>query len=240
MNQKIRLQKIMSESGIASRRKSEELIKNGHVKVNGHVVKEMGIQVVSSDKIEVDNRPIKKIVKRTFLFYKPQKVITSTKDEKCRLTVSDFFDPKLHLFPVGRLDYDTSGLIIMTNDGELANLLMHPKYLVEKTYLAKIKGLINSNDLSKIRTGLKIKRVRYAPARIKVKEVDRERGNSFVEITLTEGKKHEVKEIFSFLGYPVRRLTRVQISFLKDEGMRSGMYRELREDEIKKLKSLSR
>lgn len=238
MNKDVRLQKVLSQRGVASRRKSEELIKDGRVRVNGHIVKELGTKIGFNDSIEVDNRPIKQLNQKTFLFYKPQKVITSTHDEKSRLTVADFFDPKLHLFPVGRLDYDTSGLILMTNDGELANIMTHPRFAIEKTYLVKVKGLISGNDLAKIKAGIRVRRTRYAPAKIKVRSVDRERGNSFVEITLTEGKHHEVKEIFSFLNHPVRRLTRIQIAFLKDEGMRSGMFRELREEEITRLKKL--
>ncbi|BDR58664.1 pseudouridine synthase [Xylocopilactobacillus apicola] len=236
MKQGIRLQKILAENGVASRRKSEELIKTGHVSVNGKIVKEMGIKISSKDVIEVDHRIIKKLPQRTFLFYKPQKVITSLKDEKGRPTVADYFPDRLHLFPVGRLDYDTSGLILMTNDGELANIVTHPSFAIEKTYLVKVKGLIGNNDLTRIRNGLKIRGVKYAPAKIKVRSIDRERSNSFVEISLIEGKHHEVKEIFSFLNHPVRRLTRIQIGFLKDEGMRSGMSRELREEEIKRLK----
>lgn len=238
MAKKERLQKIMAERGVASRRKSEVLIRSGQVKVNGKVVRELGFKVIPQDLIKVNDRLIKPLEKRSYLFYKPQHVITSTKDDRERLTVNQFFDPKLHLFPVGRLDYDTSGLLIMTNDGELANLLMHPRFAVTKTYLVKIKGIISSNDLEKIRRGLKGKKVQYAPAQVKVRSVNRERGNSFLEITLTEGKNHEVKNIFAYLGYSVRRLTRIQIAFLKDEGMRSGMFRQLTQSEIVRLKRL--
>ncbi|MCT6893464.1 MAG: rRNA pseudouridine synthase [Bombilactobacillus mellifer] len=240
MVEKERLQKVMASSGVASRRKSEILIKSGQIKVNGEVIRTLGFKVSPDDQIKINNHLIKPIAKKSYLFYKPQKVISSTKDEYNRMTVSQFFSPRLHLFPVGRLDYDTSGLLIMTNDGELANLLMHPRFTIPKTYLVKIKGLIKSNDLEKIRQGIKIKNTKYAPAKIKVKKVNKETGNSFVKITLTEGKNHEVKNIFSYLGYSVRRLTRIQIAFLKDEGMRSGMFRQLTDIEIKKLKNLSK
>lgn len=240
MIEKERLQKVMASSGVASRRKSEILIKSGKVKVNGEVIQTLGFKVSPDDQIKINNHLIKPIAKKSYLFYKPQQVISSTKDEYNRTTVSQFFNPRLHLFPVGRLDYDTSGLLIMTNDGELANLLMHPRFTIPKTYLVKIKGLIKSNDLEKIRRGIRIKNTKYAPAKIKVKKVNKETGNSFVKITLTEGKNHEVKNIFSYLGYSVRRLTRIQIAFLKDEGMRSGMFRQLTDIEIKKLKNLSK
>ena len=238
MNKIVRLQKVLAESGVASRRKSEELIKNGRVTVNGKVVRELGTKVSPDDFIKVDKKTIKKLDLKTFLFYKPQNIITSTKDEKGRPTVNDFFDPRLHLFPVGRLDYDTSGLILMTNDGQLANIMTHPSFSIEKTYLVKVRGIINNNDLAKIRAGVRTKKSKYSSAKVKIRSIDRERKNSFIEITLTEGKNHEIKDIFSFLGYPVQRLTRIQISFLKDEGLRSGMYRELRPDEINRLKRL--
>ncbi|MGJ3876339.1 pseudouridine synthase, partial [Lactiplantibacillus argentoratensis] len=161
-----RLQKVMAEAGIASRRKSEVLITSGHVKVNGKTVTTLGVKVEPSDHVEVDGVPLNAEKLVYYLFYKPRGVVTTVHDEKDRKTVLDFFeDVPERIYPVGRLDYDTSGLLIMTNDGALANRLTHPKYEVKKTYLAKVEGVPTNADLKQLRLGVEIDGRKTAPAK---------------------------------------------------------------------------
>jgi 16S rRNA uridine-516 pseudouridylate synthase and related pseudouridylate synthases len=143
--EKVRLQKYMAEAGVASRRKSEELIAKGHVRVNGKTVTEMGVKVDHRDKIEVDGMPLEEEKKRYILMYKPRGIISAVKDDKNRKVVTDLLeeDVQERVYPIGRLDYDTSGLLLLTNDGEFANHLMHPRYHVDKTYVAKIEGILS-------------------------------------------------------------------------------------------------
>ena len=145
-----RLQKVMAQAGVASRRASEKMILDGKVKVNGKVVTQLGTKVTGNDAVEVNGKLIEQAeTKEYFLFYKPRGVISAAKDDKGRKVVTDYFsDIPVRLYPVGRLDYDTSGLLIMTNDGKLANMLMHPRYKIEKTYVAKVKGIPTNDDLS--------------------------------------------------------------------------------------------
>ena len=203
-----RLQKIIANLGVTSRRKAEELIISGKVKVNGKIVTELGTKVNNTDLIEVNNEIINQEIKKVYyLLNKPSKVITSTKDEKRRPTVVSLIDTKERIYPVGRLDYDTTGLIILTNDGTLANILMHPKNNIPKTYLAKVKGIITKDDITNL-------------------------------ITIHEGRNHIIKKIFAKLNHPVLTLKRTQIAFLTLENLKVGEYRPLKIKEIKKLYSL--
>jgi len=164
-----RLQKVIARAGIASRRKSEELIQEGKVKVNGKIVKELGVKVSSNDKIEVNEIPIQREEPVYFLLYKPRGVISSVSDDKGRKVVTDFFQNyKERIYPVGRLDYDTSGLILLTNDGDFANLLMHPSGEIEKVYVAKIKGVPLRENLRKLERGIRLEDGKTAPAKVKM------------------------------------------------------------------------
>jgi len=176
--EKMRLQKAMAEAGVASRRKSEELIAGGHVLVNGKVVKEMGVKVDHRDKIEVDGVPIHDEKKRYILMYKPRGVISAVKDDKDRKVITDLLedDFRERVYPVGRLDYDTSGLILLTNDGDFANRLMHPKYHVEKTYIAKIQGTLAVEDIKRLEHGMKLKDYKTSPAKVTVMSNDTKKG----------------------------------------------------------------
>ena len=227
-----RLQKVIANSGIASRRKAEELIKDGKVKVNGNVITELGTKVTDKDKIEVDNKPIVKEEKVYFLLNKPRGVITSTKDEHERKTVVDLIDTDKRIYPVGRLDYDTTGAIILTNDGEFANILMHPSNKIDKVYLAKIDGIITGEAINNLKDGIMLDGVRVIPSRVKLKKVNQENNTSMVEITIHEGKNHEVKRLFESVGFRVDKLTRKSIGIFNLEGISSGEYRPLTHKEV--------
>lgn len=235
-----RLQKVMAHDGVASRRKSEKIILAGRVKINGKVVTKLGTKVKNRDEIEVDDVPITKERQVYYLFYKPRKVISSVKDEKHRTTVVDFFpDVVQRIYPVGRLDYDTAGLIILTNDGDLDNRLTHPKYEVPKTYVAKVNGIPDNSDLERLRWGTKVGGRKVIPDRIRVLETAPKTKNAVIQITVHEGRNHEVKKLFEYIGHPVKTLTRVQYSFLTIGRLKPGQYRFLRKSEVNKLKTLS-
>lgn len=234
-----RLQKVMAHAGVASRRKSENMIEAGRVKVNGQVVKELGFQVKKSDTIEVDDVPIQKERLVYFLLNKPRGVVSTASDPKNRETVIDLLhEVEERIYPVGRLDYDTTGVLLLTNDGELANKLMHPKYSVEKTYLAKVKGRVTRENIQQLEKGVVFDKVKSAPAKAKIVNYDRKKDHSTVELTIHEGKNHQVKKMMQAINHPVEKLTRTQYGFLTVEGMQSGVWRELKQFEINKLQLL--
>lgn len=168
-----RLQKVIAEAGIASRRKAEKMIVAGRVKVDGHVITKLGTKVETFSNITVDDEPIERESLHTYLFYKPRGVVSTVEDDRGRKTVVDYFeDIPYRLYPVGRLDYDTSGLLLMTNDGKLANLLMHPRNEVAKVYVAKIKGILTSDEIKTLMQGVKLERFKAAPAKVKVLKTD--------------------------------------------------------------------
>ena len=227
-----RLQKVIANSGIASRRKAEELIKDGKVKVNGNVITELGTKVTDKDKIEVDNKPIVKEEKVYFLLNKPRGVITSTKDEHERKTVVDLIDTDKRIYPVGRLDYDTTGAILLTNDGEFANILMHPSNKIDKVYLAKIDGIITGEAINTLKDGIILDGVKVVPSRVKLKKVNPENNTSMVEVTIHEGKNHEVKRLFESVGFRVDKLTRKSVGIFDILELPSGKYRPLTHKEV--------
>ena len=232
-----RLQKVMAEAGVASRRKSEKLITEGHVRVNRKVIKQLGTKVTAHDKIEVDGVPLQREKMVYFLLNKPRGVITSVSDDKKRKTVMDFFpDVVERIYPVGRLDYDTSGAVLMTNDGTLANGLTHPKFKFEKTYTAKVKGIVNSLDLKKLENGLVIDHKKTAKAKAHLISTDDEKKTSIVSLTIHEGRNHQVKNMFMAVGHPVQKLRRDSYSFLNIDGVQSGKWRALKVNEISRLK----
>jgi len=235
-----RLQKVISHAGICSRRKAEELIQEGKVKVNGKVVKELGIKVVPSDKIEVNEIPIEREEPVYFLLYKPRGVISSVKDEKGRKVVTDFFPGiKERIYPVGRLDYDTSGLLLLTNDGEFANLLMHPSNELEKVYVAKIKGIPLREDLRKLERGVRLEDGKTAPARVRALSYDKKKQTTIVEIIIHEGRNRQVRRMFEFIGHEVIKLKRERYGFLTLNGLNAGEARELTRHEVKQLRALA-
>jgi len=230
-----RLQKIIAESGYTSRRKAEELIRDGKVYVNGEKVTELGTKASPSDDIVINGVHLDKDDKVYFLLNKPRGVISSVSDDKNRKTVVDLIDTQKRIYPIGRLDYDTTGLLILTNDGELANLLMHPSNKVPKTYVAKLNRFLAPSDLMKLKSGVVVDGIKCIPTKVKVKKSDIVKDYSIVEITITEGRNHIVKNIFKNLGYLVDKLSRVEYAFLNLDGLRSGEYRTLTIKEVKKL-----
>lgn len=233
-----RLQKVIALSGIASRRKAEELIKNGDVIVNGEVVTKLGTKVTYSDDILVCGKKIEKEEKEYYLFNKPRGVICSTSDDKGRKVVVDYFNSNKRLYPVGRLDYDTTGALIVTNDGNLSNLIMHPKNEIEKVYIAKLNGVIKGAEINKIKSGVIIDNVKCVPKKVKLKNFNVKKNTSTVEIIITEGKNHEVKKIFESVGFFVDKLKRERIAFLSLGNLKSGEYRKLNPKEVKQLFNL--
>lgn len=233
-----RLQKYLSNSGVASRRKSEDLIVEGKVKVNGKIITELGFKVSDNDKVEVNDEIVNKSELVYYLLYKPEKVITSVHDEKGRITVIDLIDTKEKIFPVGRLDYDTSGLLLLTNDGKLTNLLTHPSHNIEKTYNAKIDGIINIDEVKELEKGIILDNVKTKKCKVKIKKIDKKNNKSYVEITITEGRNHQVKNMFMYFNHKVLKLKRTNYSFLNLNGLKVGEYRKLSIKEIKKLYSL--
>ncbi len=231
-----RLQKIIAESGYTSRRKAEALITSNKVKVNGIVVNELGAKASYEDDIFVDGKKLSFEPKVYFLLNKPRNVISSTSDKEGRKVVTDLIDTKLNIYPIGRLDYDTTGLILLTNDGELANILMHPKNRVEKTYLAKLNKVFTMADYFQLKKGILVDDILTKPTRLKIKSKDKE--TSFVEITISEGRNHIVKNIFKTLGYDVEKLIRTRYAFLTINGLNSGEYRNLNKAEVEKLYNL--
>ncbi len=227
-----RLQKVIAQAGIASRRKAEELIKDGKVKVNGEVIKELGTKVSESDKVEVNNKPIEKETKEYYLLNKPRGVITTTNDEHGRKTVTDLIETSARIYPVGRLDYDTTGAILLTNDGEFANILMHPSNKIDKVYLAKLEGIIKGEQINALKNGIMLDDVLVKASRVKLKKVNQENSTSMVEITIHEGKNHQVKRMFESVGFHVEKLTRERIGIFDIKNLKSGQYRKLTPKEV--------
>jgi 23S rRNA pseudouridine2605 synthase len=235
-----RLQKVIAHAGVASRRKAEEMILEGKVKVNGKVVKELGVKVSSSDTVEVGGVPLEKEQPVYFLFYKPRGIISSVTDDKGRKTVTDYFpEIKERIYPVGRLDYDTSGILLLTNDGEFANLLMHPRNEIEKEYIAKVKGIPLRENLKVLEKGIVLEDGKTAPARTKVISVDKKKGTSIVQLTIHEGKNRQVRRMFEAIGNPVVKLRRERYGFLDLRGLQAGDARELTAHEVKQLRVLA-
>ncbi|MCP8616740.1 pseudouridine synthase [Salirhabdus salicampi] len=235
-----RLQKVIAKSGFTSRRKAEALIEQGKVKVNGKTVTELGTKVKQDDKIEVDGFPIEKEEPVYFLLYKPRGVISSVKDDKGRKTVTDLL-PEVdeRIYPIGRLDYDTSGLLLLTNDGDFAQMLMHPKHQIDKVYVAKVKGIPTIEELRRLNKGIEADGEFLKSARNRILSVDRQKKKAIIELTLHEGKNRQIRRMFEALGYPVDKLKREKYGFLNLHGMNPGEYRELSPHEVKQLKALA-
>ena len=234
-----RLQKAMAEAGVASRRASEKLIVEGHVKVNGKLVTELGTKVSSSDQVTVDGVPLEREQPEYYLLNKPRGVITSAHDEHGRKTVVDILKEggvTARIYPVGRLDYDTTGVLLLTNDGKLSNDLLAPGKHVEKTYYARIKGMVTKKEVAAFAEGVDIgDELLTAPAELKIHKAGSE---SEIEITITEGRYHQIKRMFEAVGMQVLYLKRLRMGPLYlDESLACGEYRKLTTEEIQSLKN---
>lgn len=238
-----RLQKVLANAGIASRRKCEELISAGRVKVNDQVVTRPGVKVdVTTDVITVDDRPVQLEPKVYILFHKPRGVISAVSDPRGRKTVVDFFRDQIkqRIYPVGRLDYDTEGLLLLTNDGEFANALMHPSGNIPKTYHVWVKGIPHGTLLEKLERGILLEDGMTAPAKAEYVDVFPEENRSIISLTLVEGRNRQVRRMFEAISFPVRKLVRVKYGFLTLEGVARGKYRHLSRAEVNALLEMAR
>ncbi len=234
----MRLNKYIAAAGICSRRKADELIANGNVRINGAVMKEMGYNVADGDTVQVNGRTISAASKKVYVAVnKPLGYITSMDDDRDRATVAELVaDIPERLFPVGRLDYNTTGLLIMTNDGDLAYTLTHPKHEVWKTYIATVSGIISDNRIARLRKGVDIGGFVTSPAKVRViKQMPR---HAVVEISIHEGKNRQVRKMFAAVGNKVQELERVSIGDIRLGRLMSGHYRKLTREEIEYLRSL--
>ncbi|MDO4486231.1 MAG: pseudouridine synthase [Bacillota bacterium] len=233
----MRLNKYIADAGICSRRKADELIACGNVKLNGAVVREMGCTVEDGDVVVVNGRKIEAESKVYVVVNKPLGYITSMDDDKDRATVAELVaDIPERLFPVGRLDYNTTGLLIMTNDGQLTYTLTHPKHEVYKTYVAKVAGVISDTKLARLRKGVDIGGFITSPAKVRViKQMPR---HAVVEIMIKEGKNRQVRKMFAAVGNRVQALERTAIGDIRLGHLMEGHYRKLTKKEIEYLKSL--
>lgn len=235
-----RLQKTIAAAGIASRRKAEVMISEGRVSVNNQVVTELGYQAKKGDIIEVDGKPIEKENKVYFLMNKPKKTMCTSNDEFDRQTVIDMIPCKERIFSVGRLDYDTSGLLLLTNDGEFANEVIHPRYHLPKVYNLTINGILSTKDMQQLKKGIVLDDgFKTLPAKYKITEKDIQKNQCSFDLTIYEGRNRQIKRMMEALGYEVKRLHRKELAFLKCSDLRQGDYRILKPYEIKQLRALA-
>ncbi|NSW90435.1 MAG: rRNA pseudouridine synthase [Firmicutes bacterium] len=235
---KIRLQKFIAISGVRSRRKAEELIRQGRVEVNGEVVFEPWFPVGEGDCIKVDGKRISLEEKKVYIMLnKPEGYVSTVKDQFSRKTVLDLVNGvKGRIYPVGRLDYDTSGLLLLTNDGEFAYKLTHPKHEIKKVYVAEVKGILNSEEIQKFESGLRIDNFKTSPAKLRI--LKKKNDACILEITIHEGKNRQVRKMCEAIGHPVIRLKRIAVGSLSIGKLPEGQWRYLTKEEVEMLMSL--
>ncbi|MFA9413478.1 MULTISPECIES: pseudouridine synthase [unclassified Streptococcus] len=232
----MRINKFIAHAGVASRRKAEELIKQGLVTVNGQIVTELATTIKSGDLVEVEGTPIYNEEKVYYLLNKPRGVISSVSDDKGRKTVIDLLPTvKERIYPVGRLDWDTTGLLILTNDGDFTDKMIHPRNEIDKVYVARVKGIATKDNLRPLTKGVVIDGKKTKPARYTILKVDKEKDRSVVELTIHEGRNHQVKKMFESVGLLVDKLSRTRFGTLDVTGLRPGEYRRLNKKEISQL-----
>ena len=232
----MRINKYIAHAGVASRRKAEELIKQGLVTVNGQVVRELATIIKTGDQVEVEGTPIYNEEKVYYLLNKPRGVISSVSDDKGRTTVVDLLSqvPE-RIYPVGRLDWDTSGVLILTNDGDFTDEMIHPRNEIDKVYVARVKGIANKENLRPLTLGMTIEGKKVSPARYEIMKQDKAKNSSLVSLTIHEGQNHQVKKMFAAVGLPVQKLSRVQYGPLSLDGLVPGRYRRLTKKEVSQL-----
>lgn len=235
-----RLQKVLAASGVDSRRNCEVLIQSGKVKVNGEVMTQLGCKVdPTEDVIEVNGKLIHKPAFRYILFYKPKGVITSVKDPQGRKVVLDFLQGvKERVYPVGRLDYDTTGLLLLTNDGELANQITHPSFEIDKVYIATVRGIPTEQKIKKLASGVRLEDGMTSPGEAHLLSIEAGKKQATIALTIHEGKNRQVRRMCEAIGHPVIKLQRVQLGFLTLGTLKPGEYRNLTSEEVKELKLL--
>ena len=210
------------------------------VKVNGKVITELGTKVSDKDRIEVNNQILTREEKEYYLLNKPRGVVTTTSDDKNRKTVVDLIPTNARIYPVGRLDYDTTGVLLLTNDGDFANILMHPSNEIDKVYMAKLKGIIKGEQINQLKDGIDLDGQIVKASRVKLKKVDQKTNTSMVQITIKEGKNHQVKRMFDSVGYEVIKLKREKEGIFDLKDLQSGEFRKLTPKEIAKVYSLEK
>lgn len=232
----MRINKFLAHAGVASRRKAEELILSGKVSVNNVTMTNLGYQVESGDIVEVNGVAVYNEEPVYYMLNKPRGYISSSSDDKGRQTVMDLLPSgKERIYPVGRLDWDTSGLLLLTNDGEFTNLMTHPRHGVEKVYIAKVEGQANKENLRPLTLGMIIDGKKVSPARYEIMKQDKAKNSSLVSLTIHEGQNHQVKKMFAAVGLPVQKLSRVQYGPLSLDGLVPGRYRRLTKKEVSQL-----
>ncbi|MBE5786997.1 MAG: rRNA pseudouridine synthase [Clostridiales bacterium] len=231
----MRLQKYMAECGVASRRRAEEMIMAGQVKVNGQVITQMGVQVEEGDRVEVDGKPIRPETRKHYVIYhKPAGEVTTVSDPEGRACVLDHFrDFPVRLYPVGRLDYDSEGLLLLTNDGALTERMLHPSHQVDKTYLARVTGAVSRDTVRNLCMGVMLDDHKTAPAKARI--VKEETFATVVLVTIHEGRNRQVRRMFETQGHQVLQLRRVRFGPLELGDLPRGQWRELSSEEVRKL-----
>lgn len=231
----MRLQKYMAECGVASRRRAEEMILEGKVSVNGVVISQMGVQVEDGDEVRVEGKLIRpEAQKRYVMYHKPAGEVTTVSDPEGRAAVLDHFrDYPVRLYPVGRLDYDSEGLLLLTNDGALTERMLHPSHLVEKTYLARVTGQVSMDSVRQLRAGVMLDDHKTAPAKVRI--IKEETFAIVVLVTIHEGRNRQVRRMFEALGHRVLQLRRVKFGPLELGDLPRGQWRELTAEEVRRL-----
>ncbi len=237
----MRLQKFMAMAGVASRRQSEKLIEEGKVKVNGHVVKEMGVKIDEKrDTVHVRGKRIFMMEENAYyMLNKPRGYVSTVSDEKNRKTIMDLVPDQERLYPIGRLDQNTSGILLLTNDGDVTYRLTHPKHEVTKKYVIKVKPIPTKEKLSQLRKGGDIGVYSIAPCEIRLRRLDEEENTGTYEVVISEGKNRQVRNMFEFIGCEVVTLKRIAIGELTLQGLRLGKSRKLTADEVAYIKKLA-
>ena len=226
-----RLQKIIARAGICSRREAEKLILAGKVSVDGKIIRELGAKAELNQKIRVDGKLLTLDAEKIYIMLnKPRGYVSTAKDERGRKTILELINISERIYPIGRLDLNSEGLILLTNDGELTNALIHPRFEVKKTYRAKISGVLTEEKLDLLRAGIELDDGLTAPAEIYMLDKD------LVEITIHEGRNRQVRRMFSAIGCDVKRLRRIKFANLTLDGLKVGKWRELTAEEVAELK----
>lgn len=234
-----RLQKVIASSGYCSRRKAEQLILEGKVLVNGNRVLELGTKVGSDDKIEVEGILLDRSKNyEYYLLNKPRGVVTTVHDDKGRKTVLDLIPTNTRIYPVGRLDYDTTGVLLLTNDGEFANGLMHPSSKIDKVYIAKVEGILTGYDVKRLRSGVVIDGRKTSKCHVKVRSMDKKKNTCIVELVIHEGRNHQVKKMIEAVGKRVLKLKRERYGIFDLTGLKAGESRRLTSKEVHIVYSL--
>jgi 23S rRNA pseudouridine2605 synthase len=232
-----RLQKVIANAGVCSRRQAEQLILDNKVKVNGVIVNELGSKVTPEDKVEVEGKLLSGEAKVYILLNKPKNCVSTLQDDRDRPTVMDYLkDIKERVYPIGRLDFDTTGVLLFTNDGDFANALAHPSHNIDKVYIATVKGVISIEELKPLEEGVEIDFRKTAPAQLRIIKANVEKDYTVIEIIIHEGRNRQIKKMFEAINIRVMKLNRDKFAGLTAVGVEEGKYRHLTSSEIERLK----